>query len=67
MPPIALTATPADLEILTGEWAGEYESAALGRRGSIEFKLKAGTNEARGDVPVDVEIVQPVVHRKEQS
>ena len=27
-----------------------YESAALGRRGSIEFKLKAGTNEARGDV-----------------
>ena len=50
MPPIALTATPADLEILAGQWAGEYESAALGRRGRIEFTLKAGTNEARGDV-----------------
>ena len=50
MPPVAIDATPADLEILAGEWAGEYESAALGRRGSIEFKLKGGTNEARGDV-----------------
>lgn len=50
MPPVALTATPGDLEILAGDWTGEYESAALGRRGSIEFKLKAGTNEARGDV-----------------
>jgi hypothetical protein len=50
MPTVALTATPADLEILAGDWTGEYESAALGRRGSIEFKLKAGTDEARGDV-----------------
>jgi hypothetical protein len=50
MPTVALDATPADLEILAGEWAGEYESAALGRRGNIEFKLKAGTDEARGDV-----------------
>ena len=50
MPTVALEATPADLEILAGEWAGEYESAALGRRGSIEFKLMAGTDEARGDV-----------------
>lgn len=50
MPPVALDATPADLEILAGEWAGKYESAALGRRGSIEFKLKGGTEEARGDV-----------------
>ena len=50
MPTVALTATPADLEILAGEWTGEYDSAALGRRGSIEFRLKAGTDEARGDV-----------------
>ena len=50
MPTVALQATPADLEILAGEWEGEYESAALGRRGTIEFKLKAGTDEARGDV-----------------
>ena len=50
MPKVALQATPADLEILSGEWKGDYESAALGRRGSIEFKLKAGTYEAYGDV-----------------
>jgi hypothetical protein len=50
MPTVALDATPADLEILTGEWAGEYESVVLGRRGTIEFKLKAGTGEAHGDV-----------------
>src|SRR5687767_7291414 len=50
MPTIALDATPADLEILAGEWSGEYKSAALDRHGSIEFKLTAGTNEAHGDV-----------------
>lgn len=50
MPTVALQATPADLEVLAGEWNGEYESAALGRRGTIEFSLKAGTDEARGNV-----------------
>jgi hypothetical protein len=50
MPTVALDATPADLEILAGEWAGEYQSVALDRHGRIEFKLKAGTNEAHGDV-----------------
>ena len=50
MPTVALTATPADLEILAGDWTGKYESVALGRRGRIEFKLEAGTDEARGDV-----------------
>lgn len=50
MPSVALQATPADLEMLAGEWSGEYESAGLGRLGRIEFKLKAGTDEAYGDV-----------------
>ena len=50
MPTVALQATSADLEILAGEWTGEYKSAALDRHGLIEFKLKAGTDEARGDV-----------------
>jgi hypothetical protein len=47
---VSLTGTPADLEMLAGEWKGEYESAALGRQGSIEFRLSASTNEARGAV-----------------
>jgi hypothetical protein len=50
MPTVALDGTPADLEILAGEWTGEYESAALDRHGSIEFELRAGTHEAHGDV-----------------
>lgn len=50
MPTVALEATPADLEMLAGEWQGEYTSAALGRRGSIAFKLVAGEDYARGDV-----------------
>jgi hypothetical protein len=50
MPTVSLQAPPGDLEVLAGEWAGEYESAALGRRGSIEFKLKADTDKAQGDV-----------------
>jgi len=50
LPPVSLQGTPGDLERLAGEWTGEYESPALGRRGSIEFRLTAGTNEARGGV-----------------
>ena len=48
--PVKLDATPADLEVLVGEWRGEYESQALGRSGSIEFKLLAGEAEAHGNV-----------------
>jgi len=43
-------ATPADLERLVGNWAGEYESPALGRQGRIEFKLAANATEAYGDI-----------------
>ena len=50
MPPVQLEATPADLELLTGEWSGEYDSATLGRHGTIEFKLMAGREQASGDV-----------------
>jgi hypothetical protein len=47
---VTLHALPGDLEMLAGEWTGEYDSVSLGRRGSLEFRLKAGTNEARGAV-----------------
>jgi hypothetical protein len=48
--PVRMDATPGDYEMLAGEWRGEYSSAALGRRGAIEFKLVAGENKASGDV-----------------
>jgi hypothetical protein len=50
LPPVPLDATPADLEVLAGEWDGTYESAALGRRGTITFKLTGGRDGAYGDV-----------------
>ena len=50
LPRVALQAEPGDLEMLAGEWVGEYESVSLGRRGSLEFKLVAETNEAFGAV-----------------
>ncbi len=50
LPPVALEATPADLKVLAGEWVGEYESVALARRGSMEFRLAAGTDAAYGAV-----------------
>jgi hypothetical protein len=50
LPRLALQAEPGDLEMLAGEWVGEYESASLGRHGSLEFSLVARTNEARGAV-----------------
>jgi hypothetical protein len=50
MPPVKVDATPADKELLLGQWHGEYTSPALGRRGSIEFKLVAGQEQAKGFV-----------------
>jgi len=50
MPPVRVNASPADMEMLAGEWKGDYASPALGRRGSIEFKLVASSGQAYGDV-----------------
>jgi hypothetical protein len=50
LPRVEFEATPADLEALAGEWAGEYRSAALGRHGTIIFKLDAANDEASGAV-----------------
>ena len=55
-PPIPLSASPADLEALTGEWFGEYHADRVGgRTGTILFRLEAGSDEARGDVLMHVE------------
>jgi hypothetical protein len=50
-PPIAVDTTPADAEILAGEWYGHYLGDDPGsRRGTIVFKLMAGEDHAHGDV-----------------
>jgi len=47
--PVPVSA-PAGTAALAGEWTGEYESPAVGRAGSIVFKLAAGRDTAEGDV-----------------
>ena len=49
-PPIPMNASPADIELLAGEWDGTYSSQDTGRNGSIWFKLIAGEDHAHGDV-----------------
>jgi hypothetical protein len=48
--PVRVGGSPADLEILAGEWTGTYSSPDTGREGSIWFKLVAGEDHAHGDV-----------------
>jgi len=47
--PVPVSA-PEGTSALVGEWAGEYESPAVGRAGSIVFHLDAGRDTAQGDV-----------------
>ncbi len=39
-----------DMELLEGEWSGDYFSKDTGRSGTIAFTLTAGRNEASGEV-----------------
>ena len=50
-PPVRLAATPAALELLAGDWYGDYVADdPQGRRGTIVFKLVWGEDHAHGDV-----------------
>jgi hypothetical protein len=50
-PPIPVETTPADAELLAGEWYGHYRGDGPGsRRGTIVFTLMAGEDHAHGDV-----------------
>jgi hypothetical protein len=48
--PVPLVGASADVGALTGEWAGDYNSAESGRSGSISFTLRAAGDSAFGDV-----------------
>ena len=48
--PVPLDASPADWELLTGRWLGDYTITASPRQGTIEFRLAAGADQASGDV-----------------
>ena len=38
------------IDLLVGEWAGDFSNSETGRRGSIFFDLKAGRDTASGEV-----------------
>jgi len=50
MRPVALDATPADWESLSGEWRGHYTITGHDRHGLITFHLQAAEHQAAGDV-----------------
>lgn len=47
---VPVSTAPGAGPSLVGEWAGEYQSPAAGRGGSIVFHLDAGRDTALGDV-----------------
>ena len=48
--PVNVTGDPEDRASLAGKWAGEYNSPATGRSGSIVFNLSRSGDAATGDV-----------------
>jgi len=48
--PVPMVGTAGDVAALSGQWSGEYSSAASGRSGSISFTLRAAGDSATGDV-----------------
>jgi len=48
--PVPISGDAATTARLAGTWEGSYQSAALGRAGSIVFTLVAGEDHAHGDV-----------------
>ena len=47
---VRFEATPADWEMLSGDWRGEYTVPGRERHGLIEFRLKGLLQEAAGEV-----------------
>jgi hypothetical protein len=65
---VPLVGTAGDIAALTGEWAGDYSSAASGRSGSISFTLRAAGDSAFGDVlMVPTGLGRPLAPWREQS
>jgi len=48
--PVHLVGAAGDVQALSGEWSGDYSSAASGRSGSINFTLRAQGDSAFGEV-----------------
>lgn len=47
---VPMVGTAGDVAALSGQWSGEYSSAASSRSGSISFTLRAAGDSATGDV-----------------
>ena len=51
--PVPVNANARDMQLLVGDWQGEFVSEEGGRRGKIAFRLMAGRDTAEGLVTVD--------------
>ena len=49
-PTVPVEGEPADLATLAGEWSGRYWGEGESRYGTLTFRLRAGTDTARGQV-----------------
>jgi hypothetical protein len=49
-PPVPVSASRAEWEILGGHWRGTYSTDSPSRRGVIDFTLSAADEQAVGDV-----------------
>ena len=48
--PVPLAGDATSIDMLTGSWAGDYNSQQTGRSGSITFELAADNSSAYGDI-----------------
>lgn len=59
--PVPLRGSPAEISRLAGRWDGEFWSDESGRRGTLLFTIRAGTDTALGDVVLGSGMTEPVI------
>ena len=59
--PVPLRGSATDISRLAGRWDGEFWSDESGRRGTLLFTIRAGTDTALGDVVLNSGMTEPVI------
>ena len=59
--PVPLRGSATDIGALAGRWDGEFWSDESGRRGSLLFTIRSGTDTAIGDVVLSTGMTEPVI------
>lgn len=59
--PVPLRGSTGDIGVIAGRWDGEFWSDESGRRGSLLFTIRSGTDTAFGDVVLNTDGTEPVI------